>query len=147
MEVSSTTPVVTADVEPGLAGSLRRGDPVVVTLPDGRTANGRVTRVGTVASAASPEESPTIELRAALDRRRRSTLDGAPVTLSLETGATEGALAVPVTALVATAPSEYAVELAGSHELVPVELGAFADGWAEVSGQGIAEGVRVVVPA
>jgi len=146
-EVSSTTPVVTADVEPGLAGSVRRGDPVVVTLPDGRTADGRVTRVGTVASAASPEDAPTVELRAALDGRRRSRLDGAPVTLSLETGATEGALAVPVTALVATAPSAYAVELAGSHELVAVEVGAFADGWAEVSGDGIAEGVRVVVPA
>ena len=52
-----------------------------------------------------------------------------------------------MTALMATAASEYAVELAGSRKLVPVTLGAFADGWAEVSGDGIAEGVRVVVPA
>jgi multidrug efflux pump subunit AcrA (membrane-fusion protein) len=66
--------------------------------------------------------------------------------VSLETGRTKDALAVPVTALVATAPGRYAVELAGSRRLVGVSLGAFADDWVQVTGSGLAPGTRVVVP-
>jgi multidrug efflux pump subunit AcrA (membrane-fusion protein) len=64
----------------------------------------------------------------------------------VETGRTKNAVAVPVTALVATAPGRYAVELAGSRRLVPVTLGAFAEDWVQVSGAGLAPGTRVVVP-
>jgi peptidoglycan hydrolase-like protein with peptidoglycan-binding domain len=145
-QASSTTPVVTADVDAGLASSVHRGDAVEVTMPDGRTLKGAIARVGSVATAATEESSPTVEVRATLSGRRRAKLDGAPVTLSVATGETKDALAVPVTALVATAPSTYAVELAGSHRRVPVEIGAFADGWVQVTGEGITEGARVVVP-
>jgi multidrug efflux pump subunit AcrA (membrane-fusion protein) len=148
-QASSTTPVVTADVDAGLASSVHRGDAVEVTMPDGRTLKGAIARVGSVgsvATAATAESSPTVEVRATLSGRRRAKLDGAPVTLSVATGETKDALAVPVTALVATAPSTYAVELAGSHRRVPVEIGAFADGWVQVTGEGITEGARVVVP-
>jgi multidrug efflux pump subunit AcrA (membrane-fusion protein) len=102
--------------------------------------------VGTVATPGQNGESPTVELRVALNGRRHGRLDGAPVTISLETGRTKDALAVPITALVATAAGRYAVELAGSHRLVPVTLGAFADDWVEVTGAGLAPGTRVVVP-
>ena len=57
-------------------------------------------------------------------------------------------LAVPVEALLALAEGGYAVELAhddGTTSLVAVELGAFADGWVEVTGD-VAEGDEVVVP-
>ena len=47
---------------------------------------------------------------------------------------------MPVTALVATAPGRYAVELAGSRRLVAVTLGAFADDWVQVDGPGLAPG-------
>jgi hypothetical protein len=40
----------------------------------------------------------------------------------------------------------YAVELAGSRRLVRVTLGAFADGWVQVSGAGLTAGTRVAVP-
>jgi hypothetical protein len=66
--------------------------------------------------------------------------------VSLATGRTKDALAVPVTALVATAPGRYGVELAGSGRLVDVTVGAFADGWVQVTGTGLAPGTRVVVP-
>jgi hypothetical protein len=49
---------------------------------------------------------------------------------------------VPVQALVATAAGEYAVDV--GERLVPVDVGAFADGWVEV--EGIRAGTRVVVP-
>jgi biotin carboxyl carrier protein len=144
--LTSTTPVVTAQLDAGLAADVHRGDRVRVTLPDGSEVGGRVTRVGTVATAAQEDAAPTVELRVALNTRRHGRLDGAPVSISLETGKTKDALSVPVTALVATAPGRYAVELAGSRRLVPVTLGSFADDWVEVSGSGIAPGTRVVVP-
>jgi Putative peptidoglycan binding domain len=144
--LTSITPVVTAKLDAGLAADVHRGDRVRVTLPDGREVGGRVTRVGTVATAGQNDEAPTVELRVALNTRRHGRLDGAPVSLSLQTGTTKDALAVPVTALVATAPGRYAVELAASHRLVSVELGAFADDWVQVSGAGLAPGTRVVVP-
>lgn len=144
--LTSTTPVVTAKLDAGLAAEVHRGDSVRVTMPDGSEVGGRVTRVGTVATAGQNGDSPTVDLRVALDGHRHGRLDGAPVSVSLETGRTKDALAVPVTALVATAPGRYSVELAGSHRLVPVTLGAFADQWVQVSGAGIAPGARVVVP-
>jgi peptidoglycan hydrolase-like protein with peptidoglycan-binding domain len=145
-ELTSTTPIVTAKLDAGLAADVHRGDAVRVTLADGSEVGGRVSSVGTVATAGQNGASPTVELSVALDRGRHGRLDGAPVSVSLETGRTKDALAVPVTALVATAPGRYAVELAGSRRLVGVTLGAFADSWVQVTGAGLAPGTRVVVP-
>ncbi|MCW2986077.1 MAG: Peptidoglycan-binding domain 1 protein, partial [Conexibacter sp.] len=88
----------------------------------------------------------TIPLRVRLRGHRHGRLDGAPVTVSLAIGRTKDALAVPVTALVATGTATYAVQLAATRRLVPVRLGAFADGWAQVDGAGLRAGERVVVP-
>jgi peptidoglycan hydrolase-like protein with peptidoglycan-binding domain len=144
--LTSTTPVVTAKLDAGLAAEVHRDDRVRVTLPDGSEVGGRVTRVGTVATAGQDGAGATVELRVALATRRHGRLDGAPVSVSLETGRTKDALAVPVTALVATAPGRYAVELAGSRRLVAVTLGAFADDFVQVEGAGLTPGTRVVVP-
>jgi peptidoglycan hydrolase-like protein with peptidoglycan-binding domain len=142
-------------------GTLRRTDVIVsdgparvgahkaavtVTLPDGRTVSGTITKVGTVATPGQNGAAPTVPLDVALRSRRHGRLDGAPVTLSLAIGKTKNALAVPVTALVATGPSAYAVELAGSRRLVRVTLGASANGWTQVTGAGLTAGTRVVVP-
>ena len=144
--LSATTTQVTAQVAAGNAGAVRRGDAVTVTLPDGRTARGRIAKVASVAKAGEDGEEATVALSVALRDRRRGGLDGAPVTLSLATASTKAALAVPVSALVATGPSAYAVELAGSRRLIAVTLGVSADGWVEVAGRGLAAGARVVVP-
>jgi peptidoglycan hydrolase-like protein with peptidoglycan-binding domain len=144
--LTSTTPVVTAPVDAGLAGDLRRGDAVDVTLPDGRSVRGTISRVGTVATPGQDGAAATVDLRIALRGRRHGRLDGAPVTVSLAIAHTRNTLAVPVTALVATGASAYAVELAGSRRLVRVTLGAFADGWAQVGGPGLRAGTRVVIP-
>lgn len=144
--LSSTVPEVTASVPAGNAGAVRRGDAVTVTLPDGRTARGRIAKVASVATAGQDGEEATVGLSVALRDRRRGGLDGAPVTLSLATGSTEAALAVPISALVATGPAAYAVQLASTRRLIAVTLGVSADGWVEVSGRGLSAGARVVVP-
>jgi peptidoglycan hydrolase-like protein with peptidoglycan-binding domain len=145
-ELTAAVPVVSADIPAVNAGDVHERDRVVVTLPDGRTVKGHVSDVGRVAQGGGQDEDATVTLSVRLDRRRRGALDGAPVTVSLETDRTKAALAVPVTALIATAPGIYGVELSGTGRVVPVDLGASADGWAEVSGRGLTVGTRVVIP-
>jgi peptidoglycan hydrolase-like protein with peptidoglycan-binding domain len=145
-KLTETTPVVTLPTDAGVAAAVQRGDPVSVTLPDGDVARGRITRIGTIATPGQDGAAATIPLRVRLRGHRHGRLDGAPVTVSLAIGRTKAALAVPVTALVATGTATYAVQLAATRRLVAVRLGAFADGWAQVDGPGLRAGDHVVVP-
>jgi hypothetical protein len=78
--------------------------------------------------------------------------DSGAVEVTIETSRVEDATAVPVTALLARTEGGYGLQVVDDrepegHRLVPVEVGAIADGWVEVSGDGIEAGVEVVVPA
>jgi len=146
-KLTERTPRVTASTDAGVAATLRRGAAVTVTLPDGREVKGAIGAIGAVATPGGQGEGPKVSVSVRLRAKRRLRLDGAPVTVSLATGATKDALAVPVTALVATGTAQYAVQLSGSRRLVPVTLGAFADGWVQIDADALHEGDRVVVPA
>jgi putative peptidoglycan binding protein len=166
LEVSGITREVTVDLEATRQTLVERGQDVEIELPDGSTLAGTVSSVGTVATV--PEDSgddpnaedaePTIEVTIALDDPSQAgSLDEAPVTVRVVTDAARDVLAVPVDALLALAEGGYAVErVTGGEgadgtsgtsgtELVPVEIGAFADGWVQVTGD-VAEGDDVVVP-
>jgi hypothetical protein len=156
LEVAGTTRQVTVDLEATRQGMIAVGQPVDVELPDGTVVSGSVAAIGTVAqtpegAADDPtaDQTPTIEVTISLDDPAAAgTLDQAPVTVSVVTSAAEGVLAVPVDALLALAEGGYAVErpvAGGTTELVAVELGAFAEGWVQVTGD-LAEGDDVVVP-
>lgn len=68
------------------------------------------------------------------------------VDVEIPTESAIDTLAVPSRALVAVVEGDQAVELAEGNRLVPVEIGVFAEGWVEISGDGIDEGTMVVVP-
>ena len=72
---------------------------------------------------------------------------GTPVDVLVSIVAATGVLTVPVEAVLALAEGGYAVEVRDgtSTHLVGVELGTFADGFVEITGD-ITEGVEVVVP-
>jgi peptidoglycan hydrolase-like protein with peptidoglycan-binding domain len=148
-KLTERTPRITASTDAGVASTLRKGAPVTVTLPDGREVKGAISSIGTVAKPGGQGESPTVSVDVRLRAKQRLRLDGAPVSVTLATGSTQDALAVPVTALVATGTAKYAVQLSGSRRLVPVTLGAFADGWVQIrpARPSLHEGDRVVVPA
>ena len=74
-----------------------------------------------------------------------ASLSPGPVDVEIPTEAADGVLAVPARALVAVVEGGQAVELA-SGGYVAVEVGVFADGWVEITGDGIDEGDKVVVP-
>jgi hypothetical protein len=75
-------------------------------------------------------------------------LDRAPVDVFLTKEARADVTAVPVTALLALKGGGYAVEVVDgtTTKLVAVEPGLYADGYVEVTGSGLDEGVHVVVP-
>ena len=152
LAATSDEHAVTVPLDVSEQGEVKAGDHVTVTLPDGTTTPGAVSSVGTTATTSGSGGSSvtTIPVRVTLtDPRAAGTLDQAPVTVNITTGTARGALAVPVTALVAQSAGRYAVEVAGrgnARRWVPVTPGIFDDasGLVQVTGA-LTPGERVVV--
>ena len=158
LTATDTRPTVLVPLDPSAVSQLRTGDRVIVTMPDGSTADGRVGDIGRVATA--PDQSqggggqqgpPTIPVTIRLlDPRTAGALDQAPVQVAITTQSAHNVLAVPVGALLARPGGGYSVavhEGALTHS-VPVTTGLFDDvaGRVQVSGGGLAAGMRVEVP-
>jgi hypothetical protein len=87
-----------------------------------------------------------IEVTVAIaDQAALGGLEVASVDVEFVSDGREDVLSVPVAALLARPEGGFAVEMmsGGASALVPVETGLFASGRVEVTGEGIAEGVRV----
>jgi hypothetical protein len=163
LTASSTTPVVTVELDAAQQTDVQPGAPATITLPDGENTAGVILQIGSVAyssSASSSSQSPgssagdeaTITVLVSLDNPKAAgSLNQGPVTVELTTGSVSGALAVPVTALVAQSNGGYAVEVVSgrSDRWIDVTPGIFDDaaGLVQVTGPGLAAGQRVVVPA
>mgnify|MGYP001172914566 CR=1 FL=1 len=147
-------PSVLVSLTPG-GPTVRPGDAVTVTMPDGTTlVPGTVVSVGRVAvtPSASAQQSgttpaATIPVAISIGRRRAGRgLDQAPVQVAITQQRDRGVLAVPVTALLARPGGGYAVRVATADgRLIPVTTGLFDDatGLVEVRGPGLAAGLRV----
>lgn len=143
---------VTVDLPVDDRRLARVGAAATVVLPDGSTAAAKVTSVGAVAEApADPQGGdPTIEVLVALDDPAAlGDFDEGPVDVRFVASERADVLTVPVAALVALAEGGYGVQVVegSSTRYVAVELGLFADGRVEVSGEGLAEGTVVGMPA
>jgi hypothetical protein len=158
LEGTSTTRVVTIDLDAAQQSLVKAGDPVSISLPDGHSTPGVISAVGTVATvpAANPNggsaAAPTVKVFVTpTDAASTGSWDQAPVKVTITTASARSALVVPIDALLAEAGGGYAVEVVGAdggRRLVPVSLGLFddADGLVQVSGSTLAAGQRVVVP-
>jgi Putative peptidoglycan binding domain/HlyD family secretion protein len=158
LTATTTTRQVSISLDAAEQSYVRPGDQVTITLPDQQTTPGRVSAVGKVAttprgSGSSGAQAPVIAVAVTpLDPGATGRLDQAPVQVSITTASVRNALAVPVDALLARSTGGYWVEVAepgGAHRLVRVTLGLFDDaaGLVQVTGAGLADGQRVVVPA
>jgi peptidoglycan hydrolase-like protein with peptidoglycan-binding domain len=159
LSITSTARQVKVALDAAQQASVKVGDQVTITLPDNQTTPGRISYVSSVATSppssgkgGEEEGAPTIEVDATpTDPAATGHLDQAPVNVEITTESVENALAVPIDALLALAGGGYAVEVAEGrvHRLEAVSLGLFddADGRVQVSGQSLAAGQRVVVPA
>jgi peptidoglycan hydrolase-like protein with peptidoglycan-binding domain len=121
-----------------------------IELPDGSTVEGEVSQVGTVATVGASASGPTIEVTVAVaDQAALGTLDAAPVTVTLQADRAQDVLTVPVAALLALSEGGYGVQIVegDTTRYVAVNLGMFANGRVEISGDAIAEGVVVGMPS
>jgi peptidoglycan hydrolase-like protein with peptidoglycan-binding domain len=160
---TSTQQIVQLQVKADQQELAHVGESAPVTLPNGDVVQGHITNVGTVASEASENEkekgggggnpgsgsgeNATISVTLALDHRV-ARLDKAPVSVQLVKSIRHNVLAVPATALIATAGGGYAVravEGARSRELA-VTPGMFANGYVEIEGTSIRAGLPVTEP-
>ncbi|MFE2212546.1 hypothetical protein ACFW93_11315 [Streptomyces canus] len=150
MTVTSTAKAVTVSVDPGEAGSMRRGDTVTVSLPDNSTTKGTIASIGTAvrtSDASSGDDTsgqPRLTVGIALrDSTAVRGLNSAPVQVRFTSETRKGVLTVPVGALLALREGGYAVQLPGGR-LVAVRTGMFSKGVVEISGDGIGAGTKVV---
>ncbi|WP_310738098.1 efflux RND transporter periplasmic adaptor subunit [Microbispora sp. H10949] len=151
--VSGLRRLVHVDLSTSDQALVRKGAKVTVELPGGEHVRGRVTSVGTVAKAASQgegqDEDSTVDVDITLAKTPRTRLDRAPVQVELVSERRRDVLAVPVEALLALREGGFGVEVAegAATRIVPVETGAFGGGMVEITGAGLAEGMKVGVPA
>jgi peptidoglycan hydrolase-like protein with peptidoglycan-binding domain len=148
---TGTTRMVRIALDVALQGLVRPGITATVTLPDGKTANGTVATVGSVATAGQAANAPaTIAVTVTLeDQAALGTLDQAPVGVKLISASAANVLTVPVAALVALSEGGYGVQVVtgSTSHYVPVQLGMFANGRVQITGEGITEGTVVGVPS
>lgn len=157
MTATSTDRIVTLPVPVDQVFMLHVADPVTITLPDGATTTpGTVASVSPVATAPADDQNggrpqvSTVDVAVTLaDPNAVTAYTTAPVSVSVTTASVRGVLAVPVIALLARQGGGFVVTVVdGAHRRqVPVTAGLFADTLVEVSGDGIAEGDTVEVPA
>jgi len=154
---TSAHPAVLIPLDPGTVSQLATGDSALVTMPDGTTVRGRIATVGRVATAASPDNgqgggTPTVPVTIALHNPPTSGgLDQSPVQVAITEQQARHVLAVPISALLAQPDGGYALAVAdgAGTRTVPVSIGLFDDvaGKVQVSGPGLAAGIRVQVPS
>lgn len=176
LTATSTTPVVTVDLDVSEEYLVKPGDAVSVVLPDGTsTVGGHIETVGAVAvcpggsgigtgagASGSADQSPcessgsgtssaaTVTVTITLDSTPPgATLDQAPVNVNITSQTVDNVLAVPVNALLALQDGGYGVEVVSgkASRLVGVSTGMYADTLVQVSGPGITAGTLVEVPA
>jgi hypothetical protein len=166
LQLTSTTRVVSVDLSTSQQSLAFRGETVIVTMPDGSEADGKVTEIGTVATSSSSSSSSggaaggssqsssssstsTVPVTITLSGKVKSIAwDQAPVQVAMQSSKRDNVLIAPVTALLALQEGGYAVEVVNgsSSKLVAVKTGLFAGGNVEVSGSGINAGTIVKVP-
>ncbi|MDF2732454.1 MAG: hypothetical protein K0S92_1087 [Desertimonas sp.] len=143
--ITVTDPEQTVNVDLDVADAtlLAVGDAVTVELPDGSSVAATVASIG----EASTDESGATTFPVEIVVEGGTDLPtGSPVDVVVSIVAATDVLTVPVEAVLALAEGGYAVEVrdGATTHLVGVELGTFADGFVEITGD-VAEGAEVVL--
>ncbi|MFI8326781.1 peptidoglycan-binding protein [Streptomyces sp. NPDC085529] len=152
LTVTGSERVVTFEVPASEATSAKTGTKVAVTLPDGTRLPGRVSAVGRTATAGDDpqDKTPKIDVTVSFDDPGKVRgVDQSPVTVELTGETRRDVLSVPVNALLALPDGGFGVQVVenGTARDVRVELGMFAQGRVEISGDGLRAGMKVGVPS
>jgi peptidoglycan hydrolase-like protein with peptidoglycan-binding domain len=163
LSYTGTARQVTVELDVADQALAVKGRTVTVTVPGRGTVKGKISQVGNVITAqgATPGEGTAsegasstgsdarIEVTVTTAKQRAlGSLQAAPVDVDFVSSEREDVLAVPVVALLALAEGGFGVQVVdgATTRIVPVKTGMFAAGQVEITGKGIAEGVKVGVP-
>ncbi|WP_454930775.1 peptidoglycan-binding protein [Actinomyces israelii] len=153
-DVTSTAQVVDVNIKLADQQLGVVGNKVTLHLPGAVDTTGTISSVGTPTeksgSGDSKEKERVIPVTITPDDASvTASFQEVSVTVGLPSEKRENVLSVPVGALVALSPEQFGVEVVqadNTTQRVPVTTGLFAAGRVEISGEGLAEGQRVVVP-
>jgi peptidoglycan hydrolase-like protein with peptidoglycan-binding domain len=152
---TSNTPAVNLAASTQQLGWIRIDTPVVVTLPDGKTRNGKVTAIGATTTSStgstnSSQGASTAAVTLSLEGEATGFIDQAVVQVWVVRATHPNVLTVPIPALNSVADGKYEVTVVdgATTRRVAVQTGLFDDlaGTAEVSGDGLTEGLKVQIP-
>ncbi|MEV4251853.1 peptidoglycan-binding domain-containing protein [Spirillospora sp. NPDC049652] len=148
---TGTTRVVTVALDVKYQKLAKTGASVSIDLPDGGSTKGTISEVGKVATQGRSDQPTTVKVTVEVGRQRAlGSYDKAPVDVYLTASKHASVLAVPVGALVALPGGGYGVQVVSGTSTavrtVKVDTGVFAQGQVEITGSGVAEGTKVVVP-
>jgi hypothetical protein len=154
LSITSTEKVAEVDLDVDKSDLVAPKDDVTVRLPNGKDTPGKVASVGTdpQENASDPDADPTVLLTVNLTRPADAArFTSGSVTVTIEQSRDADALAVPVTALLALAEGGYAVQVVDAaqpsgYRLLGVKTGTIAEDYAGITGDGVREGLEVVVP-
>jgi peptidoglycan hydrolase-like protein with peptidoglycan-binding domain len=152
LTVTGVGRVATVDLEIADQRLAKVGATVKVTLPDGTVVPGKITEAETVVEPGEGQQPDTTKVEVTIGfpaGKNPKGLDQASVTVAFTAGQRKDVLTVPVAALLALAEGGYGVQIVdgATTRIVAVQTGLFADGRVEVSGDGLAEGSTVGMPA
>jgi peptidoglycan hydrolase-like protein with peptidoglycan-binding domain len=148
---TGTSPVIVAKLDVSDKRLTTNSASVEVTLPDGTQVAGKIAAAKTVIVTGDNGDTETkIQVTVTVDDEKAlAGLDQASVKVAFTASKRANVLTVPVAALLALAEGGYGVQVVDgtTTRIVTVQTGLFASGRVEVSGDGLAEGMTVGVPA
>jgi multidrug efflux system membrane fusion protein len=149
---TGTARVITVELAVSDQRLAVRGAAVSVTLPNGKTTPGKITKTATVIKPAEGQNPATTKIRVTIvvdDEKALAGLDEASMVVGFKASERKNVLTVPVAALLALAEGGYGVQVVDgtATRIVAVRVGLFAGGRVEVSGDGLTEGTTVGMPS
>ena len=152
LTVTGTSRVATVDLDIADQRLAKVGATVKVTLPDGTVVPGKITDAETVIEPGDGQQPDTTKVEVTIGfaaGKNPQGLDQASVTVAFTAAQRKAVLTVPIAALLALAEGGYGVQIVdgATTRIVAVQTGLFADGRVEVTGDGLAEGMTVGMPA
>jgi peptidoglycan hydrolase-like protein with peptidoglycan-binding domain len=149
LKYTGTALVATVDLTMDAQRLADQGAAVRIEMPDGKTVAGKIVKVGTTVQQGQGDEPDTtlIEVTIAFAGAPKG-LDDASVSVGFTAAERKDVLTVPVAALLALAEGGYGVQVVNgaTTKIVAVRTGLFADGKVEISGDGLAAGMKVGMP-
>ncbi|WP_433376037.1 peptidoglycan-binding protein [Actinoplanes sp. CA-142083] len=150
LKYTGTALVATVDLTMDAQRLAKQGAAVQVGMPDGKDLPGRIVKVGTTVQEGQGDQEDTtlIEVTISFSGAPKG-VDDAAVSVDFVASERKDVLTVPVAALLALAEGGYGVQVVdgATTKIVAVETGLFADGKVEITGDGLAAGMKVGMPA